>query len=134
MQRLIVPILLLLWLAAIIAAPLMGTAALPIYAAFSWVCHQRPQRTWYVGALPLAVCVRCFGIYVGALVAAVMGPRFSRRLWIGSMVLLASEWLLEAGGWSEPPSLARFAAGLPAGFFSIPALWGNTERFPSVIP
>ncbi len=50
------------------------------------------------------------------------------------MVLLASEWLLEAGGWSALPSLARFAAGLPAGFFSISALWGNTERLPSVIP
>src|SRR5262249_44147555 len=101
--------------------------------AFSWVCHQRPERTWHLGVFPLAVCVRCLGIYGGALLAAAMGPRFSRRLWIGSMILLASEWLLEASGSDATPDLARFAAGLPAGFFSAPALWGNTGRPISVL-
>lgn len=136
-MRLVVLIGVLLWLAAIISAPLVaeasGAAAAPIYAAFSWVCHQRPQRTWSLGAYPLAVCVRCLGLYAGALAGAVAGLPFSRAWWAWSMVLLAAEWLAEAIGWLDAPSPIRFAAGLAAGFFSVPALWGNREKLPSVI-
>lgn len=127
-MRWIVLAVLLVLVAAISAAPLLAeassVAAVPLYAAFSWVCHQRPQRTWLLGAHPLAVCVRCFGIYVGALAGALAGPPFFRRLFFAAMALLAADWLVEAAGWLLLPSGVRFATGLLAGFLLAPALWG----------
>ncbi|MBI3695696.1 MAG: DUF2085 domain-containing protein [Acidobacteria bacterium] len=136
-MRLIVAIALALVLAGVILAPLLAesssVASLPLYAAFSWICHQRPQRAWTVGGFPLAVCVRCLGLYLGALAGATAGWRFDRRLFLASMAVLAAEWLVEAAGWAGPPALVRFSTGLAAGFFLVPAFWGNTERPLSVI-
>ena len=136
-MRLIVAIVLALLLAAIVAAPLAaqawGLGALPLYAAFSWVCHQRPLRTWTIGPYPLAVCVRCLGIYAGALAGSLAGLPFHRRLFYAAGALLAAEWLIEFSGWVAPPSVARFAVGLLAGFFAVPALWRNPQPPISVL-
>lgn len=37
-----------------------------IFAFFSKVCHQRPERSIVLFGAPVAVCVRCLGIYAGA--------------------------------------------------------------------
>ena len=136
-MRPIVTVVLLVLLAAILAAPLLaeisGVAALPLYAAFSWICHQRPQRTWHLGGYPLAVCVRCLGLYAGALAGAIAGLPFFRRLFFCSMALFAVEWLAETLTLLTPPSLARFLVGLLAGFFLVPALWRNPEAPISVL-
>ncbi|HYM09095.1 MAG TPA: DUF2085 domain-containing protein [Bryobacterales bacterium] len=136
-MRWIVLTVLVVFVAAIFAAPLLAeassVAAVPLYAAFSWVCHQRPQRTWLLGAYPLAVCVRCLGIYLGALAGAIAGLRFFRRLFFAAMALLAADWLLEAAGSFLVPSGVRFATGLLLGFFLAPALWGNHYEPPLVL-
>ena len=65
--------------AAIIAAPLALSSghlmwALPIYRAFSLVCHQIPERSFFVAGHPFAVCARCFGLYAGFTLAAIAYP------------------------------------------------------------
>ena len=50
-----------LWLAGIVLAPLLVArgqvfAGTFLYAAFSAICHQRPERSFYLEGLPLAVC------------------------------------------------------------------------------
>jgi uncharacterized membrane protein len=61
----------LAWMAAIFAAPYLwsrgGRLALVFYACFSSVCHQIPERSFWVFGHPMAVCARCFGIYAGFL-------------------------------------------------------------------
>jgi uncharacterized membrane protein len=42
----------------------VATAA--IFAFFSKLCHQRPGRSLFLFGEPVAVCVRCLGIYAGA--------------------------------------------------------------------
>lgn len=32
---------------------------------FRWVCHQIPERSFWISGQPMAVCSRCFGIYTG---------------------------------------------------------------------
>jgi hypothetical protein len=119
-------------LAGVLLAPVLaknaGVASVALYAAFSWVCHQRPQRTWRIGALPLGVCVRCLGVYLGALAGAVAGARFSKARFWTSTVLLAAEWLAEAAVRPAAPAWPRFLAGLFAGFCLIPALWAEPKR------
>ncbi len=133
-MRLVVLLVLLLMLAAIFAAPLLAesasTASLLLYSAFSWVCHQRPQRTWCADGYPLAVCVRCLGLYAGALIGAAAGRGFHRRLFLASLAVLGVEWLVEAAGWAGPPAVVRFSAGGLAGFFLVPALWGEHHEPP----
>ncbi len=55
------------WCGAIIAAPLFDSGLL--YGLFSSICHQYPERSWFLSGQPLAVCIRCTSIYVGFLVA-----------------------------------------------------------------
>ena len=56
--------------ALIIVAPLAAASghneiAGAIYYAFSPLCHQRPDRSFYLEGHKLGVCARCTGIYFG---------------------------------------------------------------------
>src|SRR5438128_2972039 len=44
--------------------------AFVVYGAGSFVCHQLPDRSFQLWAVPMPVCARCTGIYVGAALAA----------------------------------------------------------------
>src|ERR1700674_542860 len=66
-------------MAIIIGAPLAlatGHACLaaPIYQAFSHVCHQLPERSFFIEGHPFAVCARCTGIYAGFAFGSVLYP------------------------------------------------------------
>jgi uncharacterized membrane protein len=63
----------------IIGAPLAlaaghGALAATIYHAFSHVCHQLPERSFFIKGHSFAVCARCTGIYAGFAVATVLFP------------------------------------------------------------
>jgi len=68
----------LIWIGIIFFAPYLKshTSALGtlIYAFFSPVCHQRPERSFLCFGYPLAVCARCFGIYSGFLAGLLIFP------------------------------------------------------------
>ncbi|MFN2498431.1 MAG: DUF2085 domain-containing protein [Pyrinomonadaceae bacterium] len=108
----------LLICAAIIGAPLALSSghlfwALPIYHAFSLVCHQIPERSFFIAGHPFAVCSRCFGLYAGFTLATVIYP------------LVCSLKKTDA-----PPRKWLFIAAAPLaidyalGFFGI---WDNTH-------
>lgn len=108
----------LLICAAIIGAPLaLGSGhlfwALPIYHAFSLVCHQIPERSFFIAGHQFAVCARCFGLYGGFTLATLLYP------------LLRSLKKTDA-----PPRKWLFIAAVPLGidyalgFFGI---WSNTH-------
>ncbi|MEO8260775.1 MAG: DUF2085 domain-containing protein [Acidobacteriota bacterium] len=46
--------------------------ALAVYAAGSLICHQRPERSFHLAGVPLPVCARCLGIYLGAALVSVL--------------------------------------------------------------
>jgi len=50
-----------------------------IYTAFAPFCHQIPSRCFHVFGYPLAVCIRCLGIYFGFLTGSLFYP-FARGL------------------------------------------------------
>jgi uncharacterized membrane protein len=89
---------------------------------FAPVCHQLPGRSPVLDGVPLAVCDRCFGIYVGLLVG-VLTLRWGRRLWtqarsadrivlVASLVPMALDWGGPVLGlWSSVP-LSRAGTGL----------------------
>ena len=55
------------WIASRPHPPLVPYSfALGVYGLGAWVCHQRPDRSFYFWAMQMPVCARCTGIYVGA--------------------------------------------------------------------
>jgi len=122
-----------IWNAALFAAPILRHKApvvsALIYAAFSPVCHQVPERSLYIHGSPLAVCGRCLGIYLGFSAGTILYPflrRFSRpfppETWI--FVLVSLPIGLDTAGsflglWTSPIGL-RLAAGL---------IWGSVLPF-----
>ncbi|MFQ5570826.1 MAG: DUF2085 domain-containing protein [Rhodothermales bacterium] len=91
---------------------------------FSTVCHQIPERSFAVDGVALAVCHRCYAIYWGLPLAAllflglmrwepVLG-RHARYILLGALVPVSLDWALGLVGlWHNTP-LSRTLTG---GFF-----------------
>jgi uncharacterized membrane protein len=108
----------LLWLGLIVGAPVAAsggheTTAFVIYQGLKTVCHQMPERAFWVAGHPLAVCARCFGIYVGFAVAVLLYPLSRRLQQTGTP---RREWLILA----LLPTAVDFTLG-------ITGLWANTH-------
>jgi uncharacterized membrane protein len=41
---------------------------------FSYICHQKTERSFFIWNAPLAVCARCSGIYIGLLIGSLFYP------------------------------------------------------------
>ena len=114
---------LLLWsaavLAAVVASPLAASAGRGegwfLYEAFEAVCHQQPERSWHLQGQPLAVCVRCFGLYAGLLFAALPGLRLPLKLVAAALALVGLSWAAESSGLVVASEETRFASGLVLG-------------------
>ena len=69
---------LLLWMGAIFLAPYLKSQSSGwsgfLYAIFSPVCHQIPERSFQFCGFPLGVCSRCLGIYTGSLLGMILYP------------------------------------------------------------
>src|SRR3979411_155658 len=101
----------------IVAAPLAQTSGHPgfaaaIYKAFSFVCHQIPERSFHLAGHQFGVCSRCTGLYAGFAVAALVYP-LARSL--QSTETPSRLWLILAA--------LPLALDFGLGYFSI---WQNT--------
>jgi len=123
----------LLWIAAIVAAPYLRSRGLGqagwFYACFAPLCHQIPDRSFFLWGFPLAVCARCFGIYTG-FAAGVIAYPFHRGFdaaripRLKMFLLVSAPIVLDTGGnflhlW-ETGHLLRFLMGF---------LWGALLPF-----
>jgi uncharacterized membrane protein len=39
---------------------------------FRFTCHQDPARSFFIGKYQMPICARCFGIYIGYIIAIVL--------------------------------------------------------------
>ena len=128
-------ILAIIWCAFIIsalAAPLLLLVSFPktaffTYLPFSFICHQMPERSFALMHHPLAVCHRCFGIYLGLFIGTLLSSFFlgmsqpARRACIFSAgALLAVDALLPFTGLWSGLLLSRFLTGLVFGVAAAP--------------
>ena len=124
----------------IIGAPLAQAYGHPalaatIYKAFSFVCHQIPERSFHLAGHQLGVCSRCTGLYAGFAVAAMAYPLVRSlkststppRLWL---ILAALPLVIDFGlgyfGIWQNNHLSRFTTGALLGsvavFYIMPGL------------
>ena len=104
-----------------LAAPLLAAThpltALLIRSFFSRLCHQDPTRSFVIGGSPVAVCVRCLGIYCGVALGMFLrlGKASAIRLLAAAMLLN----LLDVGSgmlhWHGNMPLTRFWLGVLLG-------------------
>ena len=107
----------LLWVAALIMTP----GALRPLCAF--ICHQRPERSFFVDGTQLPVCARCLGLYAGAALAIPFAllagtppaARRARYILLVAALPTALTWTLEFAGAIPFSNAARFIAALPLG-------------------
>ncbi|HTZ58299.1 MAG TPA: DUF2085 domain-containing protein [Acidobacteriaceae bacterium] len=102
-------------------APLLAgshpVAAWLIRSFFSRLCHQNPVRSFTLAGSPVAVCVRCLGIYLGVAMGTLLRvPRTTAIRCLAATLLLN---LLDAGSgilaWHGNLPLTRFLLGLLLG-------------------
>jgi len=120
------------WVGAILLSPevissthrALSLGAACVYSTGAFVCHQRPERSFFLAGHQLPVCARCTGLYVGAalaapaalfLVGSIAGAR-ARRALIAAAIPTAVTWILERAGAVSFSNAVRFTAALPLGF------------------
>lgn len=81
--------------AAALAAPLLAKlgfalSAFALLQFFSRVCHQDPARSFWIAGAPAAVCIRCLGIYLGAVAGGwIPAPRRAILGFLAATVLVS---------------------------------------------
>jgi uncharacterized membrane protein len=142
----IVAIITLSLVALIIGAPLAqanghAAFALAIYKAFSFVCHQIPERSFHLLGYKFAVCSRCTGIYSGLAIAVLIYPLVRSFedtqtpslvwLFVGAAPL-AIDWSLGYFSIWQNTHASRFATGFLLGavtvFYILPGLIELSSR------
>src|SRR4030095_11128145 len=124
----------------IVGAPLAladnhTSIAFVIYRGFSKVCHQIPERSFYLAGFPLAVCSRCTGLYAGFSAALIAYPLFRslratdaphpRWLFLAAMPLGVDFSLTFLGLWENTHSsrlLTGALLGAVAVFYVMPGV------------
>src|SRR5712692_4638318 len=109
----------------IIGAPLAQASGHPVFAAtiykaFSFLCHQIPERSFHITGHQFGVCSRCTGLYSGFAVAALLYPLARslkrtdapRRIWLFlAAAPLAIDFALGYFSIWENTQLSRFVTG-----------------------
>ena len=117
----------------VIVAPLAAASghneiAGTIYYAFSPLCHQRPDRSYFIEGHKLGVCSRCTGIYFGfaltllayPLVRSLRTTRTPARKWLFLAALpLAIDFSLTFFGVWENTHTSRLLTGLLLGSVAV---------------
>jgi uncharacterized membrane protein len=90
--------------------------------AFRMMCHGLERRCLELFDVPMPICARCVGIYLGMLagvalfvIVPFLRERMMRNMSIAAVVPLAIDGLTQLAGWRESTNSLRMATGLIAG-------------------
>jgi uncharacterized membrane protein len=103
----------LIVVAPVAAASGHSTLARGIYGAFAMLCHQIPERSYFVEGHQLAVCARCTGVYGGFTLMLLLYPLVSS---LKNTVTPPRSWLIL--------STVPLVVDVSGNFFG---LWQNTH-------
>jgi uncharacterized membrane protein len=114
-----------------LAAPLLASthpmAALLLRDFFSHLCHQNQARSFMLEGAPIAVCVRCLGIYAGVALSTLksVGKQLSLNLLFSAILLNLIDACAETLRWHADLPFPRFLLGLSLGLATGLILFGS---------
>jgi uncharacterized membrane protein len=124
----------LLLVAGVLAAPYFLThgflvMGFVVHRGFALICHQRPERSFWIFGAPIAVCARCLGIYLGATIGLLL--RTSRQIAVNILIAAATVNLLDVvtefaglhGNWLGVRFGLGVALGAAGGLLISSAVW-----------
>lgn len=81
-------------------------------------CHQRPDRSFFVGRWQLPLCARCTGVLIGHLTGCPTALRRRLSLWTALCCCEATllDWTAQRLGIRESTNLRRLITGILGGF------------------
>jgi uncharacterized membrane protein len=89
---------------------------------FRVICHGRPERCLHLYGIPMPICARCAGIYLGMLAGLalfrlipLLRERLMRAVAFAAVVPLAVDGLTQLAGLRESTNALRIATGVIAG-------------------
>jgi len=99
-----------------------------IYSIYSPICHQLPERSYFIFNHKMGVCARCFGIYTGGLLGMLIYP-FVKGLdnfkipnkWylILALIPMGIDGTTQLLGLRESFNELRFVTGFMGGFVAL---------------
>ena len=128
------------WVLLILLPPIAKANGLtdistPLYHFFGFLCHQIPNRSFFIAGEPFGVCSRCFGVYLGLAVGFAIYPLWRSlveiepipKFWLFlSLIPITIDWSLTVFHIWENTYLSRFITGLILGIacasYIVPAI------------
>ena len=133
----------LIVVAPVAAASGHSDVARGIYGAFATLCHQLPERSYFIDGHQLAVCSRCTGIYAGfafmlllyPLIRSLKSPVMPRPSWLLLAALpLAIDVGVNFSGFWQNTHTSRLLTGAVLGgavvFYVMPGIIELSLRYP----
>ncbi|MEZ4308111.1 MAG: DUF2085 domain-containing protein [Polyangiaceae bacterium] len=110
------------WVLPILRAKLpMGEVGVGLDMAFLTMCHRRIPRTLIFEGVPMPLCSRCAGIFLGIAIGAAIGrPILELRTWrwafVGAGALMVADVVTQDLGIHPVWHVTRVATGLLVGY------------------
>ncbi len=135
-----------LWCLLIIAAPMLAhwevkVTSGVIYFFFSKICHQIPERSFFIYGKQFAVCSRCSGLYFGFLLGTIIYPLIyqinshripATKYFYFALVPITIDIFVRFFQIAENTFLSRFSTGLILGvttvFFILPGFLSRKKQ------
>ena len=118
-----------------------------IYGAFAILCHQLPERSYFIDGHKLAVCSRCTGLYAGFALTLLLYPLIGSlkntvtppRSWLLlATVPLAVDFSVNFFGFWQNTHTSRFVTGAVLGsavvFYVMPGIVELSSRLSRTPP
>jgi len=93
--------LIIIWVSFIFLAPYLAFKGHKyssdyLYRIFSPLCHQRPERSFFVWGYKLGVCARCAFLYMGVLAGMLLYPiRFGKGISFKVVLIFGTPLILD---------------------------------------
>ena len=124
----------------VFSAPYLAYRDHPIsdqcYHVFSLLCHQKPERSFYMWGYPLAVCARCTFFYVGILFGMLLYPlRFGKGVSFKVVLIFGAPLILDGvsqlffrESTNEIRAVTGFLLGVIIPFYVMPKFFVALEQ------
>ena len=139
----VLSVIALVAVAPVAAASGHSDVARGIYGAFATLCHQLPERSYFIDGHQFAVCSRCTGIYAGfaftlllyPLIRSLKNPVMPRPSWLLLAALpLAIDVAVNFSGFWQNTHTSRLLTGAFLGgavvFYVMPGIIELGLRYP----